>query len=136
MYQVLFDVLAMIGKPNEIADFLDDVLSPTEKTMIAKRLFIAILLARGFTYEQIEGTLKVSSPTVRNVNIALKHGKYGYVNAINKIVRHEKVQAFLDVVGEGFLQLASRRRSSYDHPLKSRIGKAIYEHRKKRLFVK
>lgn len=136
MYRVLTDSLTMLGNPSEVMNFIDDILSPTEKVMIAKRLFVAILLARGLTYEAIGEVLKVSPTTIYAVNHNLKCGKDGYMNVINKIIRHEKVEAFLDNIEELLLKMFPKKYGSLAFLSKQQEGKELYQRRRKRLFIK
>ncbi len=136
MYETLTASLAVLSSPVEVTRFLDDILSLTEKTMIGKRLWVAILLARGFTYEAIEETLKVSAPTICNVNYALRHGNEGYLSVINKIIRHEKIEAFLDGIEESLLKAFPKKFGSAAFLAKQREGREIYDRRRNRIFIK
>src|SRR3989338_9187680 len=90
----------------DVADFLQDILSPTERVMLTKRLGIAILLTKGYTYTMIDQTLKVSSPTINHVSYWLKHGNSGYQRVVEKIVSNQKKEATLDTIEEILLKLS------------------------------
>lgn len=136
IYQILFSALAKLNSSEEIAIFLEDLLTPTEKLMLSKRLYIAILLSRGFTYEMIMEGLNVSSVTINSVNFWLKHGKAGYQNAMNKIIRQEKIEAFLDKFEESLLRAFPKKFKSAAYFRKQQAGREIYLRRKNRLFIK
>ena len=59
MYETLFEALKHLKSKEEIQSFLADLLSPIEKTMLAKRLAIAALLMRNYDYQTIMDMLKV-----------------------------------------------------------------------------
>ena len=88
MYETLFEAIKHLRSKEEIQLFLTDLLSPTERTMLAKRLAIAALLMRAYEYESIMNMLKVSSATISKVALVLNHNQ-GYKNTINKIARSE-----------------------------------------------
>ena len=52
--------------------FLDKILTPAEKIMLAKRLAILQDLGKGATYEEIENRYKVISTTVSRMNKILR----------------------------------------------------------------
>jgi len=93
MYETLWQAISNLKSASDIQTFLDDLLSPTEKTMLAKRLAIAALLLRKYDYQAIMDLLKVSSATVSKVVLTLNL-KNGYKIAINKIARSEATREF------------------------------------------
>src|SRR3989304_1870821 len=91
----------------QIKNFLNDLLSPVERTMLIKRLAIAVMLTKGYTYEQIAHTLKVTSPTIKNVSFALKFGKKnGFKKAVEEILKDQRREVFFDKIEELLLQLS------------------------------
>lgn len=92
--EVFSRVISDLHDPIEINEFLDDFLSPPEKIMLAKRLSIALMLAKGYGYEIITGILKVTPPTIASVNINLKYKGKGYKKIIGKILKEEKWNKF------------------------------------------
>ncbi len=94
MYEVFESALADLKKSQDIRNFVDDLLTPTEKIMLAKRLAIAVLLAKGYNYRQIADVLKLSSGTITAV---LKHqfiNGQGYSVVVKKILGDEEAQKF------------------------------------------
>lgn len=47
----------------EIKTFLNELLTPTERIMLAKRLAVIMMLKKGYPFHIIEKTLKISSST-------------------------------------------------------------------------
>jgi len=74
--------------------FLHDLLSPTEKLMLSKRLAIAFMLIQDYNYASINNRLKVSNPTIWNVKMNLVHRGKGYKMAIEQIMSKEKWEKF------------------------------------------
>src|SRR3972149_5900235 len=90
----------------EIENFISDLLSPTERTMLFKRLAIAVMLTKGYTYETIDHVLKVSTPKIMAVSTQLKHStRNGYKKITRKILDWENKEALLDKIEEILLTL-------------------------------
>lgn len=70
--------LSTLNKPEEVAEFLLDFLSPKENETVAKRLRIAELLAAGSNYEQIRQELRVGRSTIARVNTWLNLSGKGF----------------------------------------------------------
>lgn len=86
--------LSMLSKKTEISLFLDDLLTPTEKVMLSKRLAIAFMLIKGYDYPSINERLKVSDQTIWNVKTSLVYKGKGYKTAISQIMSREKWEKF------------------------------------------
>lgn len=96
MFQIFWQAFAELKNENDVFDFLEDLLSPAEKIMLAKRLAVAVLLEKGWTYPEISSTLKVSTATVNTIkqkNVLL--GK-GFKKVIGNILKREEVSSFLE----------------------------------------
>lgn len=94
MYQILIDTISNLRDPGEIESFLNEFISPVEKIMLAKRMAIAVLLAKGYDYASIKKILRVTPTTIASISIALKYSKRGYKGAVEKILRSEKMEEF------------------------------------------
>ena len=53
---------------NTVAEFVDDLLTPTEKIMLAKRVAIALMILKKNTYEEIKNMLQ---PKIEDVKIEI-----------------------------------------------------------------
>ena len=101
LFDLFFKALANIRNPSDIETFLFSLLGPTEKTMLAKRLGIALLLAKGYNYETIKDVLKVSQETIARVNGVLNYRSEGYEMVVKRVIRDEELGAFLkDMIKE------------------------------------
>jgi len=78
VYEVLMESIAAARSRNTVVRLLDDLLSPTERLMIAKRLSIAFLLLRKYDQRTVSRWLKVSLSTVSKVSLTLQKGRGGY----------------------------------------------------------
>jgi len=89
----LLDAVSQVRSREDVSAFVNDLLSPVEKTMLSKRLAIAILINRGWEYPAICNFLKVSSGTVAKISILIKH-KSAYVRTIKKLEETEAGREF------------------------------------------
>ena len=67
------------GRMTQRRAVLRSLLTQTEKTMVAKRLAVIIMLEQGHAYYRIAKTLKVSVSTCRRLNSRLSSGSYSGV---------------------------------------------------------
>lgn len=126
IFKLFTKTISALHDKNEVKNFLDDLLSPTEKIMLVKRLAIAILLTKGYTYDTIDNTLKVSRPTIMNVSYWLKHGNSGYQKAVDRIINSQKKEAFLDNIEELLIQISPPKRyGSIAFEKKQKAGKEL-----------
>lgn len=77
--------LVGLGSERELENYIFDLLTPTERVMLAKRLAIAAFLIEGLSYQEIAGKLKVSTATIGRVNLWLQVAGNGYRSAVEKI---------------------------------------------------
>lgn len=114
MYELFHKVLADLHSDGDIEILLDDLLTPTEKVMLAKRLAIAFLLEKGYDQRTVHTMMKVSVSTVNSVNFWLKYKGQGYRNAIAMIRKEEKWKDFVErldgLLRDLFSERAMRKR--------------------------
>lgn len=70
--------ISSLKKPDEVAEFLLDFLTPKENETIAKRLRIAELLAKGENYHGIRSEVRVGYSTIARVNTWLNLSGKGF----------------------------------------------------------
>lgn len=134
----IFDVFTKsivdLKNSDDVKSFLNDLLSPIERLMLVKRLAIAILLTKGYTYEMIDETLKVSHPTIMKISFWLKYGENnGYRKVIDRFVKEQKREESLDKLEEIFLQLSGPKRvGTPAFERKSKKGKELFKRKIKR----
>ncbi len=121
MHAALRKALADLKTENEISAFLDDLLTPTEKVMLAKRLAIAILLDRGYDQRTVHTIMKTSLSTVNEVNYWLKNKGNGYRLVLNKLKTQHEWQSLKGELEEYLKDFFSiRRQMSPKIPIDSR----------------
>lgn len=133
IFELFIKTIAELKSPKDVENFIKDLLSPTEKIMLSKRLAIAILLSKNYTYEDINNTLKVSSPTIMTVSYYLKNGEGGYQKVVNKILKEQRKEELSDKIEELLLQLSPPKKyKSEKYEKKRKKGKELFKRRVKR----
>lgn len=89
----LISALADLNEKKDMASFMDSLFTQTERLMLAKRLAIAVLLERGFSYKKISGLLKVSSVTIGVVRNSIMKNNDSYMQLIRKIASKLSIEA-------------------------------------------
>ena len=110
MFTLFRRVLADLHTESHIEELLDDLLTPTEKIMLGKRLAIAFLLEKGYDQRTIHSILNVSVSTVNGVNYWLKNKGVGYRRAIAMVRRDEKWHSFMQKLDDTFSDLFSKKK--------------------------
>lgn len=63
-WEIFTKTLVGIRTSKDAEEIVSDLLTPTEKIMLVKRLSIALLLSKGYEYREIIKLLRVSFPTI------------------------------------------------------------------------
>lgn len=91
IFEILIKTLVKVKDKKEAYSLAEDLFSPTEKVMLAKRLAIAFLLIKGYRYRSINHILRVSLGTVSSVSLSMSRGQDGYKTILKKIADEEKL---------------------------------------------
>ena len=105
VYEEFTESLAMVKSKGQVDRLVDDLLSPTEKTMLAKRLSIALLLMKKYDQRAVSRVLKVSLGTVSKVSSAMQKGNGGYAMVVGSILKGESLRAFLQKLDDALADL-------------------------------
>lgn len=112
--------IVLTGSQEAAASLVDDLLTPTEKIVLAKRLSVAIILLEGYDYDTIENTLKVSRPTIGNVSVWLKVKGDGVRAIVRKIKRNESLQKIWNDIKESVAEVLTT-----SHGYQSKEGRVL-----------
>lgn len=77
----LHDIFSKFSSHSDVSRLLGDLLTPTERLMISKRVAIILLLKKGYSFQAIQKTLKVTPFTVLRFWRMTKMGKFKYLEA-------------------------------------------------------
>ncbi len=105
VYEVLMECVMTTSTHDSVDHLLTDLLSPTERLMIAKRLAIALLLLKGYEQRVISHWLKVSLATVSKVSLAIQRGNNGYRIVIGSLLKKEKLEKFIQKIDDTLADL-------------------------------
>ena len=95
LYLLMYEVVSSIDEEEEFSAIINELLSPTEKIMVAKRVAIIYLLMKKIDYFNISNVLKVSSTTIAKFHSIMVERK-AIKNVLKGIVGNEKVKDFLE----------------------------------------
>ena len=83
--QNLINAFSTLKTPEEIANFLRDLMTVKELKDMSQRWQIALLLDQKLPYLEIAKLVGVSTTTVTRVALWLNHGKGGYLTALSRL---------------------------------------------------
>ncbi|PIS09290.1 hypothetical protein COT75_02175 [Candidatus Beckwithbacteria bacterium CG10_big_fil_rev_8_21_14_0_10_34_10] len=89
IYEIFFQTLADLKRKEDVKIFIRDFFTPTEQSVLVKRLAVAMYLEKGRSYEQIKEALKVSSATIANVDKMMNKSSEGFILALRRIEAEE-----------------------------------------------
>lgn len=128
LYSLMFAVVGSMDEEEEFAQIINELLSPTEKIMVAKRVAIIYLLMKKIDYFNISNVLKVSSTTIAKFHSMINKRK-AITNSLKIIVKSEKAKDFFKKL---FIDL-QRKPGTYGVDWKSAWQRKIdYEKHKER----
>ncbi|MBI2020295.1 hypothetical protein HYS94_02635 [Candidatus Daviesbacteria bacterium] len=107
-WEIFVKTLIGIHNVKDAEIVINDLLTPTERIMLVKRLATALLLMQGYEYREISKVLRVSLPTISAVNRSLRYGSNGYNKALSKILKDEQFAEFLNKMIQGIIALPAR----------------------------
>ena len=127
LFESFFRAIGLLNR-QDAEVFLNDLLTRTERVMLAKRLAISILLDAGKTYQHVKELLNVSQSTITAVGKTLELSG-GYRRAIEKLKKSERWKEFWQELERFHFQNVNARYTfSEEDEIKRKLG-----HRKKTL---
>ena len=70
------NAIASMKNSSEVRGFLNELLTPTERVMLAKRLAVILMLKKKYSFLMIRHILKVSPSTVARISLQYEKGAY------------------------------------------------------------
>ena len=111
IYRHFHDALVSLKNKNESGKLIRELLTPTERVMIAKRVAMVYMLRKGHSSYEIEKVLKVSSSTVARYN--LKHDFKEFAFLVSIFKKNEVLGVIFNTI-EKFLSSRSRGKGRWD----------------------
>ncbi|MFC1727445.1 YerC/YecD family TrpR-related protein [Patescibacteria group bacterium] len=84
-----FEAISLIESSREAKGFFFDLLTHTERKMIAKRFQVALMLLGGFSYRTIRTQLKVGDGVISKINNWLNTGADDLIKIAKRLEREE-----------------------------------------------
>jgi len=84
IFKKLIIILGRAQNHKKLAPILDELLTETEKIMLAKRLAIVLMLSGNTPQHRISEALLVSPSTITRMSLSLEIGKYDLIRNISK----------------------------------------------------
>ena len=97
IYNILFSAITDKGiskKQQELA--FGELLTPTEKIMLGKRLAAISMLSQGYSAYQISKALKLSQTTILKFQSKLNKGKFSNTNKLCEFSRKSSLQRYIE----------------------------------------
>lgn len=85
IFEIFVATFIEVNNKEKAEKFLKEIFSDTEQIMIAKRLAIAFLLTKKYSFEAINKMLKVSVGTICHINAAVKKEKSAYSTILKDV---------------------------------------------------
>ena len=79
-----------------VREFIDDLLTPTEKIMLSKRLTAAYFIEKGYNYRFISEVLKMSPTTINTIQKGLLQSGIGYRAVFRLIAKSSKLEELIE----------------------------------------
>lgn len=89
----LFEAILSLKNLDESRQFFRDLLTEEEITEFANRWKVAQMLAKKFSYSQIEKETKMSSTTIARISKWLNKGMNGYKLVLSRLNHHYLARA-------------------------------------------
>ena len=102
IFRLFFEIIARSQSNETFFSIIDDILTPTEKIIIAKRIGIIYLLIKSVDNKTITETLKVSSSTVATHALMYQNKDSRIKKLITTMLRKEKILGFMEDIFSDF----------------------------------
>lgn len=97
--EMLITHIADIQTKPKAEKFLNEILTESEKIMLAKRFAVVVMLSKRQSYTTIKKILKVTSQTISKINQRLENGEFDFV--VSQLQK-AKISTKTGKISEGF----------------------------------
>lgn len=133
LYSQFWYSLGKINNQLKSSDFFSDLLSESEKLMLAKRFAVAILLSRGKNTTEIHDSLHVSYTTISTVSSWTKNAKSQTVKLLRQISNEKGWEVLFDRVDEILDKIPPKRGSDWKEEYKEKRKRTSQRYARKSL---
>lgn len=102
IFDLFIETTISIKDRKKLQRFIDDLYSPTEKIMLAKRLACAVMIAKGSNYQSIKRVLRITDPTIAKMSVLVKYKGDGLTPIIEEILRKDSFRIIWEEITDAF----------------------------------
>lgn len=106
--EIFLTSFTRLNSKRKAKKLLFDLLTPTERIMLAKRLAIAYLLEKKFDHRSIAKLIKVSHGTIQRVNLIRNFAGEGFQNVIHSLIKEDQIKQYFQSLENSLNQLLAR----------------------------
>lgn len=125
MFRQFWRSLGQINDSQKSAEFFSDLLTETEKTMLAKRFTAAVLLSRGRSATDIKDSIHLTYSTIGSVSSWLKNAKPKTRELLNNISGEKNWEEIFDRIDSLLDKLPPRYGTSWKDAGKEKYKRTI-----------
>ncbi len=103
IYELFFEILIRSARKELFFEVINELYSPSERIMFAKRVCIIYLLSKNIDQRTIAKTTKVSTGTVSRYSVMFHKKESALIKILDKLVKKEAISQFLDDMLAGLL---------------------------------
>jgi uncharacterized protein YerC len=96
IFERMLEAMTTKGSLRDRQNFILDMLTPTERIMLSKRFAVVYMLTKGYSFSDIQETLRISPSTINRIWDAIQRDKYSSIVA--RIGRVGKKGDMVDIV--------------------------------------
>jgi uncharacterized protein YerC len=105
IFSLFINGIVLCNTKEKATALLEDIFTPTERIMLAKRFSIAYMLTKKYDYRTISRMLKVSKSTIGTVSLWLHERGRGIRYLVKSMQEHEQGRIFLEDLTSTFLAM-------------------------------
>jgi len=113
LYKQFWYSLGKINNSQKSADFFSDILTDTERLMLAKRFAAAILIIRGKSPTEIRSTIRLAYSTIGSISSWIKNAKPATKNILESLSKEKNLDSIFDKIDEILEVIPPRRHSDW-----------------------
>lgn len=117
----LLYLIATLENSKEVENFLEEFLTKEERTMLAKRLVVIMMIEKGYTPSKIQSTLNVSYETVRTYTNQLNLKNSLFKKTVERLIKRQKAKEFWERVDKILAPIDLAMRSGRDMKARAKL---------------
>lgn len=124
IFKQFWNSLGKINDSGKSAEFFSDLLTETEKVMLAKRFSAAVLITRGKSATEIKDSIHLAYSTINSVSAWTKNAKPKTKEILNKISIDKNWETVFDKIDAILDKLPPKPRTDWTQEFKDRNKRA------------